>query len=70
MSVLLVAFVALTALLILAVGIAIGCLAYNYGDRQRDVLTSRLMAEQRIEAATRATLRAMRDSAKHYGRGG
>lgn len=40
-----------------------GLLAYR-DRRQLGVMTDRLLAEQRVEAGTRATLQAMRDAAR------
>jgi hypothetical protein len=51
-------------LLVVAAGLLI------YRDRRSlGIMTERLLAEQRIEAATRATLQAMRDAARQQMRG-
>ena len=63
MSLVGVAFIATVVLILLAAGIVIGWVI-GTNDSQLDILAKRLAAEQRIEAATRETLRAMRDAVR------
>lgn len=63
MSLLLLGFIAFVILGLVTLGIVVGWVI-GTNDSQLDILAKRLAAEQRIEAATRDTLRAMRDAVR------
>jgi hypothetical protein len=62
-SIMALGIVAITVLVLLIVGLIVGWVVGS-NDEQIDILARRLAAEQRIEMATRETLRAMRDAVR------
>lgn len=63
MSVIGIAVIGIVALLLVAIGVVVGW-TLGTNDAQIYILAKRLSAEHRIEQATRATLQAMRNTAR------
>lgn len=67
MSYLALAVAGIAVILLIMVGILIGWMV-GTNDLEIDILAKRLVADQRMTAATRETLAAIRDLGRRYGR--
>lgn len=67
MSIYIIGFIAAVVLTLLVAGIVVGWVIGS-NDTQIEILSRRLIAEQRINDATRQTLHAMRDAVRRHSR--